>query len=356
MKEIVLTDHFKGGGAERVASLLINGLIKIPNNEVHVCVFEKGDNYPIDKTRLTYHVLTPRKYFYLFQIAIRIYRFIKLVKHIKPNIIYSFGPIMACYVYCAVKLSGIKDIKIIDSERNDPRKEPSSKLKKKIRDICYNHANILVCQTDLAVQILKSRGIQTKYVIIPNPITPNLPEWEGFESKNIITAARLTSQKNLPLLIDAFIEVHKKHPNYKLTIYGEGELRKYLENLVNIKGLHGIVTLPGFSTNIHKVMKNAYMYVSSSNYEGISNSMLEALGIGLPCICTDCPVGGARMCIKNNVSGLLVEVGNKDQLVNAMNYLIDNKDMAMSYSRESRKINDLYSLEKITRKWIELAE
>lgn len=263
---------------------------------------------------------------------------------------------MASYIYIATKISRVKGIKIISSERNDPRKEPVSNIKKKIRDFCYNHADVLVCQTQMAVDLLKKRGVKTKYVLISNPITPNLPEWEGFESKNIITAARLTIQKNLPLLIDAFNEVHKIHPDYKLTIYGEGELRKYLENLVTDKGLQGIVTLPGFSTNIHEVMKNAYMYVSSSDYEGISNSMLEALGIGLPCICTDCPVGGARMCIKNYVSGLLVEVGNKDQLVNAMNYLIDNKGMAKSYSRESRKINDLYSLEKITRKWIEIAE
>ena len=356
MKSIVLTDHFNGGGAERVASLLINGLVDIPGNNVHVCVFEEGSNYVINKDKVVYHVLTPKKHSYYVQVFMRIMRFTKLIRIIKPDVIFSFGPIMASYVYIAVKLSGVKGIKIIDSERNDPRKEPVSDVKKKIRDYCYNHADVLVCQTSMAVELLKERGVKTTFVLIPNPITPNLPIWEGINSNEIITAARLTTQKNLPLLIEAFYDVSKKHPKYKLVIYGEGEQRGYLEALVKKKGLDKSISLPGFSADIHNAMAKAYMYVSSSDYEGISNSMLEALGIGLPCICTDCPVGGARMCIKDHDSGLLVEVGDKNQLVEAMNYLIENKDAAMSYSHESRKINDMYSLDKVTEKWMELVK
>lgn len=356
MKSIVLTDGFNAGGAERVASLLINGLVEIPDNNVHVCVFEDGSNYKINKDKILYHVLTPKKSSYYIQIFVRIIRLAKLIKKIKPDVIFSFGPIMASYVYIAIKFSGVKGIKIIDSERNDPRKEPVSDVKKKIRDFCYNRADVIVCQTRMAVDLLKERGIKTKYVLISNPMTPNLPKWEGVNSKDIITAARLTSQKNLPLLIDAFYEVNKLHPDYRLVIYGDGEQRGYLENMIKMKGLDGVVTMPGFSTNIHEVMKKSYMYVSSSDYEGISNSMLEALGIGLPCICTDCPVGGASMCIKDHVSGLLVEVGNKIKLVEAMNFLIENRNVAESYSNESRKINDLYSLDKITRRWLELVK
>lgn len=356
MKAIILTDHFKGGGAERVASLLINGLVRVPENKIHVCVFEDSNNYNIDKTKLVYHVLSPSKHSYLIQIIVRMLRLMKLIRKIRPNVIYSFGPIMASYIYIATKISCVKGIKIISSERNDPRKEPVSNIKKKIRDFCYNHADVLVCQTQMAVQLLMNRGIKTKYVIIPNPIATHLPEWNGINSNEIITAARLTKQKNLPLLINAFYEVHQKHPNFILTIYGEGELRNELETLIETKGLTEVIKLPGFCKDIYNVMKNAYMYVSSSDYEGISNSMLEALGIGLPCVCTDCPVGGASMWIKNHKSGILVKVGDKKALVDAIKFLIENKNIATDYSQESKKIKEKLTVDKITQKWMDIVK
>ncbi len=54
------------------------------------------------------------------------------------------------------------------------------------------------------------------------------------------------------------------------------------------------------------------IFVDSSDYEGVFNAMLKAMAMGLPCICTDCPVGGARMLIQDGVNGMFVQVGNKD--------------------------------------------
>ena len=60
-------------------------------------------------------------------------------------------------------------------------------------------------------------------------------------------------------------------------------------------GLGGSVKLPGFASNLPEEINKAAMYISTSNHEGISNSMLEALGMGIPTIVTDCPVGGSKM-------------------------------------------------------------
>lgn len=355
MKAIVFTDHFGNGGAERVASLIINGLAKDINNEIHVCVFEDLNNYNMAKERVVFHLLTDAQKSHFQNAWLKIINLAHVIKTIKPDVIYSFGPIMAAYVYCAKIISGYSKLRVIDSERNDPRFEPVENWKKKVRNFCYNRADILVCQTPLAVELLeKQYGVNCRKVIIPNPISANLPSWKGEESKEIITAARLTEQKNLPLLIDAFAKLNAEHPDYHLTIYGEGEQRHFLSQYIEKKQLMGCVSMPGFATDIHSIMSNAYMYVSSSDYEGISNSMLEAMGIGLPCVCTDCPVGGAAMVIKNGVSGILTKVGSVEDLYKGMKTLVDDKELHKIISKSSRYVNTEYSLEKITERWIKL--
>lgn len=354
MKAIVFTDHFGQGGAERVASLIIKGLCAIDDNEVHVCVFENIKNYVLAKN-VQFHLLTNPQKGHLQNALLKIRNLAKVIKQIKPDVIYSFGPIMASYVYLAKKLSGYSKLKVIASERNDPRFEPVENWKKKVRNFCYNRADVLVCQTPMAVDLLEKRyGVHTRKVIIPNPISSDLPKWQGEHSKEIITAARLTKQKNLPMLIDAFEKLKTEHPDYHLTIYGEGELRSELAEYIEKKEQTDSISMPGFATNIHAIMANAYMYVSSSDYEGISNSMLEAMGIGLPCVCTDCPVGGASMVIENGVSGILTHVGNTDELYLGMKSLVENKELTASISNSSRYVNSAYSIQKITEKWLNL--
>lgn len=354
MRILLLTDSFKEGGAERVASLIVKGLID-QGHEVHLCIFINENNYGIDSSKVTLHLLSPKQYPYALNVFVRMKNLAKTIKRVKPQVIYSFGPIMASYVVIASKLANMREhIKIVSSERNDPRQEPASNLKKIVRDLCYSRSDVVVCQTSMAVELLKSRGIKTDFVIIPNPISPELPIWEGKNSKNIITAARLTEQKNLPLLINAFYRIHRDYPDYRLVIYGEGPLRNQLETIIRELNLTDVVTMPGFAKDIHHIMAKSFMYVSSSDYEGISNSMLEALGIGLPCVCTDCPVGGAAMYINNGYTGLLTKVGDEDALYMAMKKLIDEPGLRQSLSAESVNIKTKLSLDKITQMWVNL--
>lgn len=355
MKAIVLTDHFGCGGAERVASLVINGLSADIANEVHVCVFEDENNYNMKAERVSVHLLADSQKSHFINAFLKIRNLARVIKSVKADVIYSFGPIMAGYVYLAKCLSGVKNLKVVDSERNDPRYEPVADWKKKVRNYCYNRADVLVCQTPMAVDLLRNIfGVRSRSVIISNPITPNLPEWHGENSKEIITAARLTEQKNMPMLIDAFDRLHSEFPEFRLTIYGEGELRGYLTEYIRNKNLFDCVSLPGFTKDIHSVMASAFMYVSSSDYEGISNSMLESMGIGLPCVCTDCPVGGASLCIENGKTGILTKVGDVDDLYKGMKSLIMDPALVKSVSSASRYVNEIFSLEKITAQWVNL--
>ena len=101
-------------------------------------------------------------------------------------------------------------------------------------------------------------------------------------------------------------------------------------------------------------MVKAKMYISSSDYEGISNAMLEALAVGTPVICTDCPVGGARMFIKNGENGFLFPVGDYVTLAEKMKLLAENEKICENFSNNSIRIRNELNLDKIVSRWEEI--
>lgn len=273
----------------------------------------------------------------------------QIIKKESPEVVVSF--VWQVNVYSIIACMFNRKLKLIISERNDPYKDPNNKFLRIIRDAIYHFSDGYVFQTEDAKNYF-SKIIQDKGIVISNPIKENLPFWKNNNSKVIISACRLAHQKNLPMLIDAFEKVLLDYPDYTLKIFGEGPWRNELENYIKEKGLTGKVLLPGFSEDIHHEIANSEIFVISSNYEGISNSMLEALAIGIPVISTNSPIGGAKMYIKNYINGILVEVGNVKQLANEIKKLISNNEMAVRMSRESIKIRQNLSAGKIAEQWI----
>ena len=81
------------------------------------------------------------------------------------------------------------------------------------------------------------------------------------------------------------------------------------------------------------------------------NGVMEALAMGIPVVSTDCPCGGPRMLIKNNVNGLLVPVNDANALAEKINYLLDNPDEANEMGLNARKIKDVASTKVVYRQW-----
>jgi len=83
--------------------------------------------------------------------------------------------------------------------------------------------------------------------------------------------------------------------------------------------------------------------------------MIESLGIGIPTLCTDCPMGGAAMFIKDGINGLLSPVGDIDEFAKKMIYLIEHREKLEGISKNARKINLILEQSLIAQKWYELA-
>ena len=200
-----------------------------------------------------------------------------------------------------------------------------------------------------------------KAYVIHNPIKTDLPKpYEGNRNKTIVNFCRLSRQKNLLLLIQAFERFHSEFPDYKLEIYADStdpndfEYKNELMSFVFNNNLTDYVFLLPPTSDIHNIILNYAMFVSSSDYEGISNSMIEAMAIGLPCVCTDCGGGGAREMITDGENGLLVPIGDVEALKNAMIRMITEEGLSKRCSKNAAKIRETHSIENIAEKWIEI--
>ena len=191
--------------------------------------------------------------------------------------------------------------------------------------------------------------------MIPNPVyIGDLQPYEGERDKKIVAVGRLEPQKNHKLLLRAFAEFAATHKEYVLEIYGKGELEEELKALARELGIEKHVQLRGFSGKVKEEINNAAMYVLSSDYEGISNSMLEAIALGVPVIATDCPIGGSRMYIEDGVNGLLVPVGDMQTMAAAMKRIADDAEFRESLSRQGRKLREQNRVEQIAERFLSL--
>lgn len=257
-------------------------------------------------------------------------------------------------------LASTTENRLIISERGDPQQSIGSKTTMAFLHKKFKNADKIVFQSpDVRKWYLENIHVDGQVIL--NPIKKDLPTvYEGKRNKKIVNFCRISTQKNLELLIDAFSLLCGAYPEYELYIYGdavgngaEGYLEIIKHKINESKVLDKIHLLPG-CRDIHEKIKDYAMFVSSSDFEGMSNSMLESMAIGLPTICTDCPAGGARAVIKDHENGILVPVGDAEQMYLAMKEVIDNPELAKKLSKNGSKIREELAVENIIEKWMEI--
>lgn len=261
----------------------------------------------------------------------------------------AFGFLIRSNIAMLMAAKGL-DVKTVFCERNHPVRPDMPANIMKIRDRIVSRCKAAVFQTEEEREYYTMLRCPT--AVIPNPLKEGLPHrFEGERRHEIVNFCRLNKQKNIPLLMDAFACLHREYPDYTLRIYGRGEEKDNLLALTREKGLEQAVFFEDFAPDVHERIRDAAMFVCSSDFEGLSNSMLEAMAIGMPCVCTDCAGGGARMMIRDHVNGILTPVGDVEALYRGMKEIVENPALAESLSREAAKVRDQLSIEKIVDRW-----
>lgn len=354
MRILFMLGSLDSGGAQRVAVNLCNSFVK-KGNDVTIMVTKLRDNlYKVDKkinivaldNDLSKKGILREKYI-INQMKNGILKY-------NPNVIISFLPEPTARILFLKKINRkICKIPVILSVRNDPKIIYKSKKMNFVMKLFYGASDGYVFQTEEA-KMFFNKKIQDKSTIILNPINQDffITPYNGEREKVFVTVGRLTKQKNHKLLINAFNQFHKKYKDFKLYIYGEGELKDNLQQQIIDLNLEKSVILKGVSKKIQNEINDKYAFILSSDFEGLPNALMEAMALGLPCISTNCTGGGAAMLIENQENGLIIPCGDANELANAMEKLATNIKFAEKMGKEAIKIREKCSNEQITEEWL----
>ena len=265
----------------------------------------------------------------------------------KPDVIISF--ITHINIASILASRGLR-IPVIISERNDPKQSATSSFRKLLRKLTYPLASGIVFQTEDAKNYF-SAYIRKKSTIIPNPLFLHVEAMPVTERKHeIVVAARYVPQKRHDLIIQAFSNVAGKS-DYILSCYGSGDEKIKLQKMVEEFGLTNRIFLHDAVTDLHERIKSAKVFIMMSEYEGMPNALMEAMGLGLACISSDCPCGGPRFLIENGKNGVLVESGNLEQLTQVLNNMLSDEAFMQKIAAEAINIRDTLSSDKIFQRW-----
>ena len=343
----IMVHALTNGGAERVSAVLASELSK----RYHIVLltrYERGEHvesYRIPKQ--LDRIFLPIPHSEDFQnegYAVRCVRRLKKAQN-------ACASISLLYEMNALNVASRANDAVICCERNNPEKSLDSDRIEEIRQL-YEKADHVVFQSEI-VRNLFSDSIKAHSTILPNPVGVTCLR-KAVTGHRIVTCGRLTEQKNHAMLIRAFSEFHLRHPEYTLSIYGKGKLWDELEQLIDELDLRGCVKLEGRSSTIHEDISDAEIFVLSSDYEGLSNALLEAMMMGFPCITTDCE--GSTDVIVNGENGLMIHRGSQQELTQALLRYAEDPDFREKMGLGAKATAQSFRKEAVAEKWSELIE
>lgn len=346
--KIVFLSYLHGfGGAEKQNVMLANVMADRGHDVTLISICADNNCYQLDR-RVKYQFLPDRKTNVL-RLITRYTDIKKKLIEIKPDITVSFW-FQSAYLTALMRKSITG--KVIYSERCDPGDKEYSGILGWIRRLTLPRIDGFVFQSKGAQRYF-DKAVQLRSTVIPNPVivkSEDFPEVKE-RKKKIVTVGRLHPQKNQKLLIDAFSLIVDQIPGYTLEIYGDGELKDELQRQISELHLADKVFLKGTSKRIHELICDASLFVLSSDYEGIPNTLLEAMALGIPCISTDCRPGGAREIITNGEDGVIVPPGNRIALANAISWSLNHEEDTFKKSKKAIENMKRFQADVIYSKW-----
>lgn len=349
MKKITFVTGAMGrGGAERVISLLANRYCQMGWEVSILLLLHAQVEYPLDE-RVQVVNLSDDSRKALLEVPRLIRGVRRYVREHRPDVVVAFMA-RICLV-TDLACHGLPT-RLVLSERNDPVAAHHHPIVERLLNRAYARSSLTVLQTRRVRDYFPEK-VRRNSVIIPNPVGVEAVAASQRRCR-IVTAGRLKKQKNQAMLIRAFAALHERYPEYTLDIFGEGELRETLQAQIDALGLRDCVKLPGNVPDVHRQMADAEMFVLPSDFEGLSNALLEAMMMGLPCIATGCL--GCDEVIEDGVNGVLIPVGDEKALADALLRLVEDKAAARAMGERAASTAAAFRVDCVMDMWREAIE
>ncbi len=270
-------------------------------------------------------------------------------KQERPDVILSF---IGKNNMMALLTSRGLDIPVAVSVRGEPREEYYNGMLRFLARWLFRLADGIVLQTKTCMEFFPT-GVRRKAVILKNPVNSAFlcEPYEGEREKTIVAVGRVDENKNHEMLIKAFSQLTDEFPEYKLVIYGDGEKRPELLQLVSDMKLEDKISLPGNIDHVVQAIYKTRVFVLPSNTEGMPNTLIEAMLLGLTVISTDCPCGGPADLIEHDVNGLLTPVGDIDKMRSNLRYVLSHPEKADEMGKRAGQIRESYCPENVLKEW-----
>jgi glycosyltransferase involved in cell wall biosynthesis len=335
------------GGGERVAVNLANSLSQIRDIEVKIvsikkislmnCHFEINDKVTIESLRNTGKSK-----------IIDLLEFIKFFKNITNNeIVITIGSYPSALLVLSPKKIRNSGLATLHGAFN-----AMPKYWKYFYTILSYRLKSLVTLTEFDKKILQ-KHYKNVYVI------PNyLPDKEyiyrdNYVKKKFIFLGRLSKEKNLTEMVELFHSFSKLNNDWVLDIYGDGDQKNNILELIKKINLGKRITMYPTSKSVEQVYSNGSILLMTSTNEGFPMVMIEAQAHGLPIISYNCETGPSEI-INNGINGFLIDFGDRKNFVSSMLQLSQDAELFESFSKQSKLNSFKYDEKNIVEQWLNL--
>lgn len=323
---LIFMQNLAGGGAERVVLNIIKKLDKDRFNICLVLVSKTGEL--LDQLPEHIELINLNK----ISTSSAVLPLKKAINQFKPDIVFSSLARTHIVLYLALRLSGVKSHLILRSP-NSPKQYMKSKpiglISRYLLGVAYRSCKLLIAQTDsMKSELIEYHGVKKEKIkVFLNPVDfgnidlliKNTVNPFDNDYINIVAAGRIIEQKGFDVLIESFATVVKANPKFRLFIIGEdviGEKTK-LEKLAQTLSISDYISFLGFQSNPYKFYLNADLYVLSSRWEGMPNTVLENLYLEKCVVATKC-IPFLSDIIEDGKNGVLVDVEDTQALAEAI--------------------------------------
>jgi glycosyltransferase involved in cell wall biosynthesis len=339
---IYLIGHLGLGGSEHQLFLLLSHL-DAERYERHVVVFNPSSNYVFDAELEAMGVRVwnmppavrgiPKRMAYLW----------KLFRQVRPHIVHSWTVHDNPYAGVVGLLAGVPVR--MGSLRNSLTLDGTANLPRVFKWLAFHSVKRLVVNAQATVSELQAIHYPMQRVVY----LPNCLDTERFSPDGAVDdlsahgveagqtvvgiVANLRRVKNYEMFIAGMARIIERRPEVRAVIFGqpipaEPDYPELMRGLIAQHAMQGKIIMAGFSDSVPTQMRRMDVVCMTSNNEGMPNAVLEAMAVGKPVVSTR--VGGVTDLIVDRVSGMLIDPGDVEGFVEAVECVLDNPEMAKS--------------------------
>jgi GalNAc-alpha-(1->4)-GalNAc-alpha-(1->3)-diNAcBac-PP-undecaprenol alpha-1,4-N-acetyl-D-galactosaminyltransferase len=250
----------------------------------------------------------------------------------RPDVVLALGDTTNVKTLIAARIAGVP---VVVSERIDPTTVVIGRAWSALRRLSYSRAAAVVVQTESVrawAERLVGRG---RVEVIGNPVDLGVAPTAVERRREIVAIGRLVPQKGFDVLLRAFAEVAGDHPEWRLTICGEGPARGELTALAAQLGIADRVAMPGQVHDVRQRLRDASLFVLSSRFEGFPNALLEAMAAGIAIVATRCPSGPSEI-LRDCAPAILAPVDDAAALAAAIAVMLADPARRIACGRAAR--------------------